>query len=114
MRIAGAAKGVSKVGGVGALHDLPRIGRHAAAQDDHLLGAEAFPPLILTGEAGHYLGIGPSEPDAVALDGRLAAALVSGLVLVNAHKRSQRPAVVIGEPLAQVFDEVFLAHSDAG
>jgi len=110
VRIADAAKGVFKAGGVGALHDLPRIGRHAAAQDDHLLGAEASAPLILACEAGHYLGIGSGEPDAIALNGGFTALLVSGLVLVDAHKRSQRPAVVAGEPLAQVFDEVFLAH----
>ena len=85
VRIAGAAKGVFKAGGVGALHDLPRIGRHAAAQDDHLLGTEASAPLILTGEAGHYLRIRSGEPDAIAFDGGLTALFIGGLVLIDAH-----------------------------
>lgn len=110
LRMSGTAKDSLKAGGVALADDLPRVGRDAAVQDHHLLLGEAAPPLILAGEAREDFGIRPGEPDAVALNGGLAAALVSGLVLVDAHKRSQRPAVVIGEPQAQVFDEVFLAH----
>jgi len=85
MRIAGSAKGVFKAGGIGALHDLPRIGWDTAAQDHHLLGAEASAPLILAGEAGQDFCIGSGEPDAITLNGGLAALFIVGLVLVDAH-----------------------------
>ena len=110
VRIAGAAKGVFKAGGVRALHDLPRIGRHAAAQDDHLAFGQGAAPLILACEAGHYLRIRSGEPDAIALNGGFTALLISRLVLVDSHQRSQGPAVVAGKAMAQLFDEVFLAH----
>jgi hypothetical protein len=38
------------------------------------------------------------------------AAAATTKCLASFFKRSQRPAVVTGEPLAQVFDEVFFAH----
>ena len=74
--------------GVAALHDLACIGWDASAQDDHLLGTEASAPLILTGEACQDFCIRSGEPDAVTLDGGLAALLVDGLVLVDAHQRA--------------------------
>ena len=92
------------------MHDLACIGGDVAAQEDHLLGAEASAPLILTGEAGEDFSIGTGEPDAIAFDGGLATLLVGGLVLVDAHQGAQCPAVVAGKAVAQLFDHIFLAH----
>ena len=110
LRSYSAAKCSFDARGVGALHDLACIGGDAAAQEDHLPFTQATAPLILTGEAGQYLCIRSGEPDAVAFNGGLAALLVGGLVLVDAHQGAQGPAVIAGKAMAQLFDHVFLAH----
>ena len=106
----GAGKSGFKARGIAALHDLPCVAGDLALQQVHLLGAEAAPAEVLAGEAAQDFGIRTGEPDAVALDGGVLRLLVDGLVLVDADQRTQSPAGIGGEALAQVFNEVILAH----
>ncbi len=99
---------------VPVLHDLACVGQDAAVQNGHLLGTQASAPLILPGKAGEDFSIGTGEPDAIALQGGVPRLFVGNLVLIDAQKSAQSPAVVADESEAELFDECFLAHGVEG
>ena len=109
-----ATEGSFKSLDVAVLHDLTRVGRDASMQNGHLFWTQAPAPLKLPGKAGEDFSIRTGEPDAVALQRGVPRLLIGGLVLVDAQKSAQSPAVVAGESEAELFDECFLAHGVEG